>query len=303
MKREAPLIVIAGPTASGKSALALKLAKQIGGQIVSADSMQIYRRMDIGTAKPTAEEREEVVHHMIDIAEPREDFSVGLYRAKADPVIDKLSANGIPPIVCGGTGLYINALLFEHAFGGGTRDDGYRELLWERAAKEGNTALYETLMKEDPESAAGLHPNDVKRVIRALEILRLTGRKKSEQTDAEKPPRRGYRLCVLTLPREVLYERINFRVDRMIRDGLIEETARLKAEGLNEGHLSMKAIGYAEVLRYLNGQLKKENMLELIKQNTRNYAKRQITYFKKMKGAVFLDAEATTANGILSSAE
>ncbi|MDR1094601.1 MAG: tRNA (adenosine(37)-N6)-dimethylallyltransferase MiaA [Clostridiales bacterium] len=285
------ITVITGSTASGKSALAFALAKKMNGQIVSADSMQIYRRMNIGTAKPNAEERREVVHHMIDIAEPWEDYSVGLYREKADKIIDGLLSDGTPTIVCGGTGLYIDALLFEHSFGGAARDDEYRKALQARAETEGNAVLYETLKSEDSESARTLHPNDVKRVIRALEILKTTGKKKSEQSDGLKPPRRDYRLFVLTMPREILYEKINKRVGQMIANGLIEETERLKAEGISADQLSMKAIGYAEVLRYLNGDIKKGDMIELIQQNTRNYAKRQITYFKKLRGAEFADAE------------
>jgi len=299
MIAEKPLIIIAGPTASGKSALAMKLAKEAGGQIVSADSMQIYRRMDIGTAKPSLSERAEIIHHMIDVIEPCEDYSVGLYRAQADAVIRSLTEQNVVPIVCGGTGLYISSLLFEREYGGGTaRDDKYRKALWDAAQNEGGDTVYALLEKEDPESARTLHPNDVKRVIRALEILRLTGRKKSEQKDVLRPPRREYKLFVLSLPREVLYKRINFRVDCMIDNGLIEEVEQLKHEGLTSEHMSMKAIGYAEVLRYLKSELKKDEMINLIKQNSRNYAKRQITYFKAMPGADFVDAE--TAYNALS---
>ena len=286
------MIVITGPTCSGKSRLALELALKTNAGIISCDSMQIYKHMDIGTAKPTLNEREAVPHYMIDVAEPDFDYSVSLFRDGADTAVKELDEKNKPVIAAGGTGLYIKALLYENSFGNAAKDEkiraGYNALL----AEKGKEYIYKLLVKEDPEAAARLHVNDTKRVIRALEIVKLSGKTKTsiivgDQT--KNAPRYPHKIFVLNPDREKLYKRIGERVDKMIADGLIEETESLLKRGFHGGLNSMKAIGYAEIINYLNGGLKKDEAAELIKQNTRRYAKRQITFFKGFKDAVWLD--------------
>ena len=287
-----PLVVITGPTCSGKSHIALELATETNGGIISCDSMQLYKYMDIGTAKPTPQERAAVPHYMIDVVEPDFDYSVSLFRDGADKAVSELNKAGKPVIAAGGTGLYIKALLYENSFGNSAKDEtvraGYNALLSEK----GKEYIYNLLVKEDPDAAARLHVNDTKRVIRALEIIKLSGKTKTAiiagDAQAEKP-RYPHKIFVLNPDRETLYKKINARVDKMFKDGLIEETENLLKRGYRGGLNSMKAIGYAEIISYLNGALKKDEAAELIKQNTRRYAKRQITFFKGFKNAVWLD--------------
>lgn len=292
------VLVICGCTASGKSTLAVECAKQLNTEIISADSMQIYTGMDIGTAKPTAEEMQGITHHLIDVANPAEKFSVSDYEKKALPIVEGLLAKGKVPIICGGTGFYINSLLYKSQFGNAGADERVRRELEKYAEDKGKDALHALLQAKDPESAAILHANDVKRVIRALEIYYVTGKKKSEQQD-EKVPRFDFTCVSIQHPREVLYDRINRRVDIMMEQGLLGEINTLMEQGLTIEHQSMQGIGYKEVLEgYAVGRMMDETV-ELIKKNTRNYAKRQITFFKRMENHTILTPEDATAEKVL----
>lgn len=277
-----------GPTASGKTAFAVKLAKRLGGEVVSADCMLVYRGLDIGTAKPSEEEKEGVPHHMIDVALPTGKYSVADYEQGALAVCEKLWKEEIPPIVCGGTGFYIQSLLFTRGNGGAPADENLRREYEQLEREKGRLYLHSLLEKVDPQSAEKLHPNDVKRVIRALEIFRLTGRKKSEQEDGF-VPRFPYIAVAPEFPREELYRRIDARVDVMLEAGLVEEVRSLLDSGVTPESQSMQGIGYKEVVQYLNNEISYSTMCDIIKQNTRNYAKRQITFFKKLPGLLWLD--------------
>ena len=286
MKRK--LLAVCGPTASGKTAFAVKLAKRLGGEVVSADCMLVYRGLDIGTAKPSEEEKEGVPHHMIDVAPSTGKYSVADYEQGALAVCEKLWKEEIPPIVCGGTGFYIQSLLFTRGNGGAPADENLRREYEQIEREKGRLYLHSLLEKVDPQSAEKLHPNDVKRVIRALEIFRLTGRKKSEQEDGF-VPRFPYIAVAPEFPREELYRRIDARVDVMLEAGLVEEVRSLLDSGVTPESQSMQGIGYKEVVQYLNNEISYSTMCDIIKQNTRNYAKRQITFFKKLPGLLWLD--------------
>lgn len=282
------ILVICGPTASGKTAFAVNIAKRLGGEIISADCMLVYKCLNIGTAKPTKEEMGGISHHMIDIAEASEKYSVSDYENEARPLCENLFNRNKIPIICGGTGFYIESVLFLRGNGHVGADPKLREE-YERIEKTyGREYLFELLEKVDPESAAKLHFNDVKRVIRALEIFRLTGVKKSEQNDGF-VPLNPYLAVAFDYPREELYSRINQRVDLMIQAGLVDEVSALLKSGVSEKSQSMQGIGYKEVVRFLNNEISHSTMCELIKKNTRNYAKRQITFFKKLPGLVWLN--------------
>ena len=275
------LLVICGPTASGKSELAVECARILNGEIVSCDAFLIYRGLNIGTAKPTNEEMGGIPHHMIDVAEPTESFSVSDFERLALPVVEDILSRGKTPILCGGTGFYINAILFEHAFGNAPADRDIRAKYEKIAEEEGKAALHALLERVDPESAQKLHENDVKRVIRALEIYALTGKKKSEQSDGD-IPRYPFSAFEFDYPREELYRRIERRVDRMMAHGLVDEVRGILEKGVPEDAQCMQGIGYKEVVEGLkNGDLH-STMSDIIKKNTRNYAKRQETFFKKM---------------------
>ncbi len=273
-------LVICGATATGKTALAVACAKLLDGEIVSADSMLVYRGLDIGTAKPTLEERDGVPHHMIDVVSPEENFSVSDYERLAFPVLGEIAARGKVPVLCGGTGFYLNALLYRSSFGGTPGDPALRSEYEEIARSRGNTALHRLLEEADPESAAVLHENDVKRVVRALEIYRLTGKKKSVLQDGKKA-RMDFAAFAFDYPRERLYARIGERVDRMFEDGLVEEVQSLLTQGISETAQCMQGIGYKEVVEGLKNGDENSTMSDIIKKNTRNYAKRQLTFFKK----------------------
>lgn len=274
------IIVIAGPTASGKSSLAVEIAKKINGEVISADSMQIYKTLDIGTAKVTAEEMQGVPHHLIDICEPSEEFSVSDFVEKASIAIDEITARGNVPIICGGTGLYIDSLLFNRSFGGTAKNDKLREEYKQILAEKGNQYLYDMLASVDKETADKFHINDVPRIIRALEIFHETGVKKSEIKE-EKTPRYNHSAFYIDINRELLYSRINMRVDLMEEAGLFEEFDKILETHPNcEEFGSMKAIGYREIFNFKNGIWTKGETLEKIKQFSRNYAKRQFTWFK-----------------------
>ena len=290
-----PVAVICGPTASGKTKFAVDLAEKINGEVISADSMLVYKNLNIGTAKPTREEMRGVRHHMIDVASPGQQFSVSDYRAMALPVVERLLAEGKTPIICGGTGFYIDALLYQSEMGGmganGEIRAKYAAVLEEMGKEEGAKYLHALLEKADSESAARLHVNDVKRVIRALEIFESTGRKKSEQHD-EKIPRFPFKAYCITFPRETLYERIDNRVEAMFSRGLVREVQRLLDSGVQRDDQCMQGIGYKEVIEGILDGVPWETVKENVKRNTRRYAKRQITYFKRMQNLTQIPFEA-----------
>ena len=283
MNEKIKLPIIVGATASGKSALAMRVAEEIGGEIVSCDSMQIYRRMNIGTAKPTVKEQERVRHHMIDIVEPWDNFSCADYAILAEAAVRDVMARGKVPIVCGGTGLYLDALLRGGLPEEADSDPCYRAELDALAEEKGNEYLHGLLRDVDPESAEAIHPNNRKRVIRALEVCRVSGRKKSE-IDRENSRLDGVfePLCVglFYTDRAVLYERIDRRVDQMLDEGLLDEVRALEAEGIFErSKTAAGAIGYKELLGYLRGECDPATAIETLKTATRRYAKRQCTWF------------------------
>jgi len=292
------VLVICGCTASGKSALAVECAKRLHTEIVSADSMQIYKGMNIGTAKPTEEEMQGVQHHMLDCVAPTEKFSVSDYEKEALPIVERLLREDKTPIICGGTGFYINALLYKSQFGNAGADPKIRAQLECFAQERGKAELHALLRDKDPASADILHENDVKRVIRALEIYYVTGKRKSEQGD-ELVPRFDFACVSIDHPREILYERINRRVDIMAEQGLMEEVQSLRSQGLTIEHQSMQGIGYKEVLQGLDEGQTTEEILEAIKKNTRNYAKRQITFFKRMQNHTVLHADEVAVESVL----
>ena len=283
------LIVVSGPTATGKTRLSILLAKALGGEIVSADSMQVYRRMDIGTAKATAAERAQVPHHMIDVCEPWEDYSVSRYVQEAAAVCDALLAAGKTPILTGGTGLYIDSLLSGRDFAGREEgDESLRRQLSEDYDRLGGEAMLETLRRFDPERADKLHPADKRRIVRAIEVYRLSG-KTISQHDAETralPPRyTALRLVLSYRDRADLYARIDRRVEEMAEEGLFAEVEALLREGLSADCTAMQAIGYKEAVLALRGEIGREEALALIRQNSRRYAKRQLTWFGREESA------------------
>lgn len=276
---------VVGPTASGKTALAIGLARELNGEVVSCDSMQIYRYMDIGTAKPTKEEQSAVPHHLIDIIEPTEDFSCADYSVLANAKIKELTERGKFPIFCGGTGLYVDHVLRGTSFSEAGKDEEYRKKLENDILQNGADAIYKQLCGIDPLSAANIHPNNTKRLIRAMEIYHVTGKTKTEWDAESKKAESPYDVKMIFLDyrdREKLYSRIDQRVDMMMKQGLLDEVASVTARC--DGKLSntaVQAIGYKEIIEYLNGNSTLENAVEKIKQYSRNYAKRQITWFKR----------------------
>ena len=295
MNNKKKIVAIVGPTASGKSALALALAKEYGGEIISCDSMQVYKRMNIGTAKPSALEMSEVRHHLIDVREPTESFSCEDYVSLASSAIDLVSESGRLPIVCGGTGLYLDALLRGGNSAPSLDTSDIRAELSLRAENEGAFALYEELLRVDPESAAAIHPNNVKRVIRALEIYIASGEKKSELDKRSKELESPYDARVVYLNylnRDILYRRIDSRVDSMIKEGLVEETRALMSERAFElNRTASQAIGYKELFGFIEGRESLESAIETLKRATRRYAKRQITWFSAKDYILPLDAD------------
>lgn len=277
------VFVIGGATASGKTELAVRLAEKYDGEIISADALLVYKKLNIGTAKPTEEEKRGIPHYMIDVAEPTDQFSVSDYERLALPVLQDILSRNKTAIICGGTGFYIKSLLFKSKFGNTPADETVRKRYEEIAQNRGKSYLHSLLERCDPESAAKLHENDVKRVIRALEIFELTGKKKSEQQD-EEIARFPYAAYAIDYPREELYDRINRRTDIMFERGLIEEVKMLLAQGVTTDCQCMQAIGYKEVADGLQKGQSAEEIKEEVKKNTRNYAKRQITFFKKFPG-------------------
>ena len=291
--------VIGGPTASGKSKLAVELAKKINGEIISADSMQIYKDMNIGTAKITNQEMQGIKHYLIDFISPEQRYSVSSFKKDAEDAIEKILSNGKTPIIVGGTGLYIDSLIYGIEFQDEKIDTKYREELNKIAEIEGLEKLYKKAQKIDPEAMAKISANDKKRIIRVLEIYHKTGKTKTEQ---EKKSRKNevkynYKVFAITIPREKLYERINKRVDQMLEQGLIEEVEKI-LEKYSYFPTAMQGLGYKEVIEYLENKITKEEMIEKIKKETRHYAKRQITWFKKNKETIWLDGEKTPEENV-----
>jgi tRNA dimethylallyltransferase len=294
------VLTIVGPTAVGKTALSLELARRFNGEIISGDSMQFYRGMDIGTAKATIAERAEVPHHMIDICDPDEDVTVADFQRVCKTLIAEINERGRLPMLVGGTGLYVQSVLYDYRFSQAGEDEVYRASLTIFAEEHGNEALHAKLREVDPVTAERLHPNDVKRVIRALEVHHMTGTPMSEyQARSEESP---YDLLLigLTMERSQLYDRINRRVDQMITEGLIEEVKGLLDQGYTASLRSMQALGYKEIIAYLEGAMTREDAIELLKKRTRNFAKRQLTWFRAMKDIVWFDV-TPVEGGSLSS--
>ena len=291
------IVVITGPTAAGKSDLALKLAREQNGEIVCADSMQIYRGLDIGTAKPTAAERTQVPHHCCDIIDPDANFTVTDYIAHADKAIADISARRKLPIICGGTGFYIKGLLWEQSYAGVGSDEGLRAELTAEAENRGAEYLYNKLLAADPIAASKIHANDVKRVIRALEIYTLRGAAKSSLADAAPRARYDFRLIGVDTERGELYKRINERVDKMIAAGLEDEVRELTRY---KDCQSMQAIGYKQFFDYFEGVRTLGDTVALIKQKTRNYAKRQWTYLRALDGIEWIDFSTADCRAALA---
>lgn len=279
MKR---IVVIVGPTASGKTALSIEVAKRFDGEIVSGDSMQIYRYMDIGTAKPALQERQGISHHMIDFLSPEQNYDVAGFVRDARRCINDIHSRGKLPVLVGGTGLYIDHVVKDTEFAEMVTDPAYRQELLLLAEKHGNEHLHRVLYEVDPQAAEKIHANNVRRVIRALEVFHTTGKTFTQcNQQSVKAPVYDAVWFGLNMPREILYERINRRVDLMMEQGLLDEVKRVLAMGVNTQSTSMQAIGYKELVRYLNGDYTLSEAVELIKQESRRYAKRQLTWFKR----------------------
>ena len=289
-----PVMAVVGPTATGKTALGVELALRFGGEIISADSMQIYKGLDVGTAKVTPEETRGVSHHCVDILSPETAFSVADFTALAGGLVEEIDARGRLPILVGGTGLYVQSFLYGVRFTEEKAPEGLREALAAELAARGPEAMYAELQAADPEAAAAIHPNNHLRVLRALEHYRATGRRLSEQKAASLPQERPYRSLVLGLDfadRAVLYRRIDTRVDRMLEQGLLEE-ARMVYQNRQTYRTAAQAIGYKEFFPYFAGEATLESCAEQLKQSSRRYAKRQLTWFRHMDGVVWLQADA-----------
>jgi tRNA dimethylallyltransferase len=296
------IIIIAGPTAVGKTDISIQLAKKINGEIISSDSMQIYKHFNIGTAKVTAEEMDGVPHYMVDNINPFEDFSVSEYAKMAKEYIEDIFSRGKVPIIVGGTGLYINALMYDMDFANADKNTEIRKELEYKLENMGNKYLYEELKKVDPESAERIHMNNGRRIVRALEVYYSTGENISDfKNDPIKTKDYDFELFVLNRDRTHLYERINLRVDIMIKEGLLEEVKALMDMGLSLDTPAMRAIGYKEVYAYLNGDADYDSMLSALKQNSRRYAKRQLTWFRRYDFVKWLDVEKSSKDEIVES--
>jgi len=289
-----PLVILTGPTAVGKTALSIKLASEIGGEIISADSMQVYRQMDIGSAKIKPEEMGGIPHHLIDILEPEEEFNVCLFEKLALEAMEQIYERGHIPVVVGGTGFYIQALLYQIDFTEEETDTAYRDKLWQLGEEKGNHYLHELLRKVDPKSAEEIHENNRKRVIRALEFYENCGKPISTHNKEQRQKTSAYNSCyfVLTDDRKKLYERIESRVDQMLSKGLVDEVRTLKERGCNASMVSMQGLGYKEILEYLDGRCSLLEAVEKIKKETRHFAKRQLTWFRREKDVIWLDKQA-----------
>ncbi len=288
-----PLVVLTGPTAVGKTDASIGLAKALGGEIISADSMQVYQYMDIGSAKIRPEEMEGIPHFLVDELKPWEEFHVVRFQQMAKAAMEGIYARGHIPIVVGGTGFYIQALLYDIDFSENDGDDSYRRELEQIAGRQGKTALHERLRAVDPASALQIHENNVKRVIRALEFYHQTGQRISEHNERERQKESPYRFVyfVLNDDRKRLYERIDSRVDRMLEDGLVDEVAALRDMGCKRDMVSMQGLGYKEIFAYLDGELSLEEAIYRLKRDTRHFAKRQITWFKREREVIWINKD------------
>lgn len=289
-----PLIILTGPTAVGKTKASIGLAKAIGGEIISADSMQVYRQMDIGSAKIAREETDGIPHYLIDVLDPEEEFHVVRFQQMAKAAMEEIYSRGKIPVVVGGTGFYIQALLYDIDFTENEGDAAYRRQLETAAKEKGAAYLHAQLAAVDPKAAQEIHANNVKRVIRALEFYEQTGERISEHNERERQKESPYQFCyfVLNDKRECLYDRIDKRVDQMIQNGLVEEVRRLKERGCTKQMVSMQGLGYKEIFAYLEGDCSLSEAVYIIKRDTRHFAKRQLTWFKRERDVIWIQKDA-----------
>ena len=287
-----PLIILTGPTSVGKTELSISLAKAVNGEIISADSMQVYRYMDIGTAKIMPEEMDGVKHHLIDVFDPKDDFNIFLFKELATKAMEEIYERGHIPILTGGTGFYIQSIIYDIEFNNEEeKDNSYREELQALADEKGALFVHNMLEKVDPESAKQIHHNNVKRVIRALEYFHLTGEKISVHNNEQRQKESLYNFAyfVLNDHRELIYKRIDERVDIMVKNGLVEEVTKLKEMGYDKGLVSMQGLGYKEIIDYLDGEISLDEAIYRIKRDTRHFAKRQLTWFGREKEVIFVN--------------
>ena len=292
------LIILAGPTASGKTSVSIDLAKKLGGEIISADSMQVYKYMDVGTAKISVEEMQGVKHHLIDVLDPKEDFNIVKFQNMVKCSIEEIVKNGHIPILVGGTGFYIQSVIYDIDFNNEDDNSSVRKKLEEEYDAFGADFMHEKLKKIDIVSAQNIHKNNKKRIIRAIEYFLINNEPISSHNEVqrEKKSPYDYRFFVLNPPRDILYERINKRVDIMVENGLVDEVKKLREMGLSTANISMQGIGYKEIIEYLDGEVSLETAIENIKQNTRHMAKRQVTWFKREKDVIYVDPFSFESN-------
>ncbi len=297
------VIIILGPTASGKTSLSIELAKKTNGEIISADSMQIYKYMDIGTAKPDEEERSGIMHYLIDEVNPDEEFSVARFKELALKYTKEILDKGKLPIIAGGTGLYINSLIYNINFSETISDWELREKLKQEAEEKGNQFLHDRLSAVDPAAAAKIHVNDLKRIIRALEVYEYTKKPISYHQEVSKavPPEYNYIIIGLTMDRERLYQRINKRVDLMLEKGLVEEVKKLVSMGYDKNTIAMQGLGYKEILQYIRGEKLLDEVIYILQRDTRHYAKRQMTWFRRIPGVHWVNVDCMDQQEILKN--
>ena len=286
------LLILTGPTGAGKTGLSIKLAKRLKGEIISADSMQVYKHMDIGTAKISSSETEGVRHHLINVLEPTEDYNVSRFKDEAKAALEGIYSRGALPVVVGGTGFYIQALLYDVDFSDSAQTE-YRKELIRIADREGSGSLHDMLRACDEKAASYIHPNDIKRLTRALEYYHETGMRISDHNEDTRKKESPYdfKYFVLNTPRDELYKNIDRRVDDMIKKGLVDEVKSLADMGLDESYVSMKGLGYKEILRYLDGSLSLNEAVRIIKRDTRHFAKRQLTWFKRERDCIWINKD------------
>lgn len=288
-----PLIVLTGPTAVGKTSLSISLAKAVKGEIISADSMQVYKKMDIGSAKIRSEEMQGIPHYLVDVLEPEEEFHIVKFQQMAKKAMEDIYSRGKIPILVGGTGFYIQAVTKDIDFTEAQQENDYRKELEALAEEKGGEHLHEMLRKVDPVSSDAIHAHNVKRVIRALEFYHQNGSPISAHNEEQKQHESPYNLAyfVLNMPRELLYERIDLRVDQMMKEGLLEEVSRLKEEGCHRGMVSMQGLGYKEILAFLDGEYPLEEAVRVLKRDTRHFAKRQLTWFRREQEVIWVNKD------------